>query len=303
MSLEDDPARKTATVMIVNAFVHEGEGGNPAGVVLDADSLSESDMQAIATQTGLSETAFVSGSKTEAFKLDFFTPNRRIAHCGHATVGTFSVLASLGRVQDGPSSKETVDGPRAILVENGAAYMEQLAPSYFEEAAWGSDEMRQQDVLDALGLTQADLADRGSPVVVDTGNRFMLVGVGSASVLAALTQNEELLEAISDDLDLVGFYVYALVEGGDVAATTRMFAPRFGISEEAGTGMAAGPLACLLHDRLGVASSRIRIEQGRYMRPASISRLDVSLTLDGNRITGLMAGGFGKVMTEKTVSY
>lgn len=303
MCPHSNPAQRNAKVMIVNAFVHEGEGGNPAGVVLDADGLSESDMQAIATRTGLSETAFVSGSEIAAFKLDFFTPNRRIAHCGYATVGTFSVLAALGRVEDGPSSKETVDGPRAILVENGAAYMEQLAPTYFEEGEWGSDEIRRQDVLDALGLSQADLAEGGDPVVVDTGNRFMLVGVGTATVLADLKRNEELVEAISNDLDLIGFYVFAPVEGRELSATTRMFAPRFGISEEAGTGMAAGPLACLLHDRLGVTSPRILIEQGRFMKPASISRLEVNLALDGGRITGLMAGGFGKVMNETTVTY
>ncbi|WP_245823732.1 PhzF family phenazine biosynthesis protein [Photobacterium proteolyticum] len=41
---------------------------------------------------GLSETAFVSQSDVADFKLAFFTPNRRIAHCGHATIATFSCL-------------------------------------------------------------------------------------------------------------------------------------------------------------------------------------------------------------------
>ena len=115
---------KTIQAHIVNGFVTDGIGGNPAGVVLDADKLSDTEMLAIATKVGLSETAFVSKSQTEGFKLDFFTPNRRIAHCGHATIATFSYLAELGRVSEGDTSKATIDGPRKISIKNGAAYME-----------------------------------------------------------------------------------------------------------------------------------------------------------------------------------
>lgn len=75
-------------VEIVNAFVDAGTGGNPAGVVLDADGLSDGQKLAVARQVGLSETAFVSASEVASFKLDFFTPARRIAHCGHATIAT-----------------------------------------------------------------------------------------------------------------------------------------------------------------------------------------------------------------------
>ena len=301
-SVAREPA-SSVDVMIVNAFVKDGEGGNPAGVVIDADNLSEADMQAIAAETGLSETAFVSASQIADFKLDFFTPNRRIAHCGHATVGTFSLLAALGRVSEGASSKETVDGPRAIEIRNGAAFMEQLGPSYFGEFEWGSDAVREEDVLAALGIARDELLPDGRPVVVDTGNRFLLVGVKDPDVLQGMTANQEQIEAISTDLDLIGFYPFALTGGKDVVATTRMFAPRYGIAEEAATGMAAGPLACLLHDRFGLGETRVLIEQGRYMTPASVSLLDVRLSVEAGAITGLMAGGYGKVMQERTVSY
>ena len=107
---------KSVTVKIVNGFVSDGAGDNPAGVVLDADDLTEPEMQSIAATVGLSETAFVSASETEAFKLDFFTPNGRIAHCGHATVATFSYLSSIGRASEGNTSKETIEGPRKIFV-------------------------------------------------------------------------------------------------------------------------------------------------------------------------------------------
>lgn len=43
----------THTLYEVNAFTANGENGNPAGVVLHTDDLSEQQMQALATQPDL----------------------------------------------------------------------------------------------------------------------------------------------------------------------------------------------------------------------------------------------------------
>jgi PhzF family phenazine biosynthesis protein len=83
---------------IINAFVDGNLGGNPAGVVLNADVLSGSQKLEIASKIGLSETAFVSPSKVADFKLDFFAPTKQIAHCGHATIATFIYLRELGLI-------------------------------------------------------------------------------------------------------------------------------------------------------------------------------------------------------------
>jgi len=58
-------------VNVVNAFVEGEIGGNPAGVVLNADNLSTAQRLKIARKIGLSETAFVSTSAVADFKLDF----------------------------------------------------------------------------------------------------------------------------------------------------------------------------------------------------------------------------------------
>jgi len=102
-------------VQVVNAFVDNGRGGNPAGVVLNAERFSQAQKQAIAAKVGLSETAFVSPSRTADFKLEFFTPTRQIPHCGHATIATFSYLVQLGLLDGARSSKEMLDGNRLHL--------------------------------------------------------------------------------------------------------------------------------------------------------------------------------------------
>ena len=56
-------------VHIVNAFPDAPGGGNPAGVVLDADALTPAQKLSIARQVGLSETAFVSASQKATLRL------------------------------------------------------------------------------------------------------------------------------------------------------------------------------------------------------------------------------------------
>lgn len=275
-------------VPIVNAFVDDGAGGNPAGVVLGAERFTREQKQAIAARVGLSETAFVSPSESAAFKLEFFTPNRQIAHCGHATIATFSYLHQLGQVGPGLTSKETIDGTREIWIEDGMAFMEQRAPVYTE-----LDNAQIEEVLASLRLHAEDLIPGRAPVVVNTGNGFLLVPLRDAAAVRAAQAQQERIAAVSETFDLIGYYLFAQdAEVPGRHAGTRMFAPRYGIEEEAATGMAAGPLACLLHDRFGVAAAGpLVIEQGRWMPQPSPSVIEVRLDLRDGRIEKLMAGG------------
>ena len=273
-------------VAVINAFLDGGRGGNPAGVVLDADALSNDQKLAISKKVGLSETAFVSSSNSADFKLDFFTPQKQIAHCGHATIAAFSYLSKLGLVPNANTSKETIDGVRSIQVDGDFAYMEQLAPKY---TTLETDALK---ALEALVIT-AEVAVT-KPLIVNTGNSFLLVKVKDIQQLNALQPDQKLIKEISEKYDLIGFYVFT--EETNVAdrdASTRMFAPRYGISEESATGMAAGPLACFLYDQMGLKQDRFTIEQGYSMQPASPSCIEVSLEVKDSAITSLVAGGVG----------
>jgi PhzF family phenazine biosynthesis protein len=286
-------------VQIVNAFVDGEAGGNPAGVVMDADNLEQSQKQAIAAALGLSETAFVSSSEKAGFKLEFFTPSRQIAHCGHATIATFSLLRQLGRVGEGWTSKETIDGNRDILIAGDMAFMQQLAPRYRDI---DGDSALFQEVLAALRIDAQQLMPEVLPSVVNTGNGFLIVPLRDEATVAGLKPDQASIERLSEQLDLIGFFVFSSqvrVAGRDAGA--RMFAPRYGIEEEAATGMAAGPLACFLRYRLGLTASRLLIEQGRLMPEPSPSLITVDLQMGGAGIEGLMAGGTAQVMRSTAV--
>ena len=280
-----DSSKKIVTVQILNAFAENGKGGNPAGVVLNADELSDKNKLEISKKVGVSETAFVSKSKTEDFKLDFFTPNKQIAHCGHATVATFSYLKQIGALKNNSASKETIDGKRKIEIMGDLAFMEQLAPKYTD--------VRHKEgvILKSLGLKRTDLIPNAPIQLVNTGNSFIIVPVKSNEILKNILPDFDLISEVSDELDLIGYYVFSTDIKYD--ATSRMFGPRYGILEESGTGMAAGPLGCYLFDILKIKKRNFHIQQGRYMKKPSPSLIIVKLRIDNEKIKDLMAGGKG----------
>ncbi|WP_363800420.1 PhzF family phenazine biosynthesis isomerase [Lysobacter firmicutimachus] len=84
-------------VFQVDAFTRRRFAGNPAGVVLDADRLSEAQMLAIARELNNSETAFVLAPRDDSHEvwIRYFTPTVEVPVCGHATVAAHYVRAQV----------------------------------------------------------------------------------------------------------------------------------------------------------------------------------------------------------------
>ncbi len=277
-----------AAVQVLSAFTRDGAGGNPAGVVLDAEGLSEAAMQDLARRVGLPETAFVAPSSRADFRLRFFTPSDEVDLCGHATVAAFSLMRMAGRIPEGEFTQETRVGILGVEVRgDGRVLMEQKLPEFFElvpaealtralrvPAAW----------LDVPGL---------SPQIVSTGLRDLFVPFAGRKQLLSLKPDVEELKKLSWSLDVIGVHAFTLdpLHEGSFAHS-RNFAPLYGIDEEAATGSSTGALACYLR-RWGrvpdAAAGALRFEQGDCLgRP---SEIDASLQTDGKRITGVWVGG------------
>ena len=72
----------------IDAFTKDKLKGNPAGVVTNADGLSEQQMQEIAREFNNSETAFILSPEDDSYdvRVRFFTPTSEVPICGHATI-------------------------------------------------------------------------------------------------------------------------------------------------------------------------------------------------------------------------
>src|SRR6266849_4054142 len=87
----------------VDAFTRTKFSGNPAGIVLEADSLSEREMHRIAREFNNSEIAFVLKARSDDHDVHirFFTPSCEVPSCGHATIAAHYVRTAVAGVAPG----------------------------------------------------------------------------------------------------------------------------------------------------------------------------------------------------------
>ena len=87
-------------IVYLDAFTTEPFSGNPCAVLPAAEGLTDDQMQWIARETNLSETAFVLPSEKAAVRVRYFMPNKEIPFAGHPTIATAFLLA---QEQTGPA--------------------------------------------------------------------------------------------------------------------------------------------------------------------------------------------------------
>ena len=165
-----DPAR-LLDYHVVDVFTDRPYAGNPLAVVLGADGLSTAQLQSIAREFNLSETAFpMASTAAEAtYRLRIFTPGAELPFAGHPSVGAAWVMRATGRVQPGRVVQECGAGLLPLEVTDDAVTLS-------GGAATVGEPLDAAPFLAAVGLVAADLA--GSPVRwAGTGLEFAFLHV------------------------------------------------------------------------------------------------------------------------------
>lgn len=106
----------------VDSFTKEKFTGNPAGVISNADGLTDYEMQKIARELNNSETAFIFSSNGNEYDVQvrFFTPTSEVPICGHATIAGHYVRAIENELETSRIYHKTGAGilPVDIIKEN-----------------------------------------------------------------------------------------------------------------------------------------------------------------------------------------
>jgi len=282
-------------LLVFDAFTDRAYKGNPCAVVLDADALSVEQMQVIAQETNLSETAFVLSSDKALCRVRYFTPRTEIPFAGHPTIATTFALAELGRIPlSGASTTVAIEfsiGVLPVTVETreGMAehvVMTQPAPTYgefldFETAALG------------LGLQAANLHPVSQPQVAGVGVPFLMIAVRDRQTLLELSPKWSELCRTSGAMGLSGVYVFA--PGGCDSKTSlcaRFFDP-FAQYEDPFTGSACGAMAALALRNGLIQEMHPIVEQGESV--GQIGRATVHLHDADKKI--LVGGSATRVVT------
>lgn len=232
---------KTIEVHLVNAFTAFDEGGNPAGVVLNADSLSAEEKLKVAQAVGYSETAFVSKDEYADVALSFFTVTGEVDFCGHATLAAFSLMFQQGILQAGDYTQRTKAGMLGVSITgDGNVVMEQKSPEFTQRLPY-------EDVSELIGIAPDVLASTQLPIeVVSTGLPDIIVAVPTG-YLSKIDLNADKTTEFCRQHNAVGIHAFEICESSsNLTASCRNFAPLLGIAEESATGSASGALACYL---------------------------------------------------------
>lgn len=270
----------------INAFAKTTQGGNPAGVVLDAERLSEMDMKRTAQILGFSETAFVMKSDVADYKVRFFTPNEEVDLCGHATIGTYACLLSKGLIRPGKYTQETRAGILNVEVkEDATIMMNQTVPEFCEM-------IDAKEIADSLNISVDNIAEDMPVQIVTTGLKDIIVPIKNIDMLNGISPDFDKISKMSRKYKAVGYHIFTLESLCHSTAYCRNFAPLYDIPEESATGTSNGALACYLY-RQGIVNSdnceNMVFEQGYSMNLPS--EIFVTLVTADGEIREVKVGG------------
>ena len=260
----------------MDVFTDRAFGGNPLGVVFDADGLDTEAMQAIAREFNYSETTFFLPPTDPANDavLRIFTPAREIPFAGHPNIGSALAAASKGEL----FGKAVGDILRfeekaglvaiALTQENGVvSSAEFTAPEELEI----SDTVEPEIIAACAGLDVVDLVVTShAPVAVSVGFPFTIAEVADLETLgkATIGPDTAFCALPTHAYDLL---IYTRLDENRIQA--RMFGPLDQVPEDPATGSACAALMGLIAhlDERDDGMIELDIAQGIEMgRPSQI---------------------------------
>ncbi|WP_406278652.1 PhzF family phenazine biosynthesis protein [Streptomyces sp. NBC_00191] len=276
-------------VLRYTAFSSDPEGGNPAGVVLDASGLDDDDMLSIAADLGYSESAFLTtppkglgGEPGRAFTIRYFSPKAEVPFCGHATVATAIALGE--RIGTGDLLFATRAGtvPVTVSEEDGAlrATLTTVEP-HTEDIA----DADLAEALAALDWPAADLDPAQPPRIAFAGARHLVLAAETRERLADLAYDFERLEALMRRLDLTT--VQLVWRESESVFHMRDPFPVGGVVEDPATGAAAGAFGAYARE-LGLVpgTAVLTLHQGEDMGRPGVLTVELREGDTRVRVTG-----------------
>ncbi|SDV05010.1 PhzF family phenazine biosynthesis protein [Pseudomonas mucidolens] len=224
----------------VDAFSDQPFGGNPAAVCPLTEWLPDQQLQAIAAENNLSETAFFV-SRGDVYELRWFTPQVEVDLCGHATLATAWVLIHALAAAPDMLRFATRSGELRVSRNGDELVMDFPAKTPQPCAAPAG-------MLEALGIENAEVFATDDYIVQVDDEALVAALAPDFSRLAGLPKRGIAVTAKSSRVDFI----------------SRWFGPNVGINEDPVTGSAHTSLAPFWAERLG--KHRLSAEQGGTRR-------------------------------------
>lgn len=262
---ESYQTKRQVTVHIVDAFIKDNSGGSPTGVVMEASGLREAQMQHIANAVPASHTAFIfeSAHKVENVQVRFFTSAGEIMNCGHGTIAAHFLRAKefgyRGRYVFNQLSRKGIQQVILHASEEGVEVFFMLNKVAFTKPGKEMEE----ELLSSLSISGADVSNEYPVILASPGTNRFLLGLKSSETLSSITPDFNKLKEVCTKSKSMGCFVYAMQDGGDLAAIARMFAPNIGVNEDIINGNSSGCLGAYLQLLTDLDQLQLSVFQGK----------------------------------------
>lgn len=288
---------KKLLVKKVDAFTDTALAGNPAGVVHGADVLSDREMQGLAREMNLSETAFVLSPEDAGldFELRYFTPTQEIPLCGHATLAAYHSLVEdkVLRIA-GPQGRfnhKNKSGVYGVEVRPRGAF-EQIMMQ-MDKPSFGEEYDDTDKVAKVLGIDEKKQLHEELPCQ-RMGNDTIVVPVDGLATLEKLEPDFAGIAKLQKK-EKVQHILPWTKETHDMGSNyhMRLFAPVLGIDEDPVTGVGHARLAAYMVRHKVVKAtgglSNLTGEQGHFIgRPGKVT---VEVKSEGAIVREVRVGG------------
>ena len=279
----------------LDVFADRPGAGNPLAVVLDAEGLDDTTMQAIARWTRLPETTFVfPATKPEAsYGIRIFSPRREVPFAGHPSVGTAHAVleAGLATPRDGLLVQDGIAGllPLHVLGSGATRTIAVRTPRAKVMEIASPQDARLRDVLDTLPLGNLP------PALMNGGRRWWLAELRDEAALRAATPPWEAIGKLAQETESMGMCVFARSDDPVYFLAVRAWVGAPAQFEDAASGAANATLAAWLasQNALPGCDGRYRISQGREVGYDAIIELQVDdegEVWSGGRICNVVTG-------------
>lgn len=256
----------------VNAFTDSVDGGNPAGVVLNSPKLTEKNMAFVTKFLKVSETAFVFLSNKADYKIRFFSPEKEVDLCGHATIATFFTMGVEKKfVSNTTVTQETKAGilpVEIIFLENKVerVMMTQGKPIL-------KDIQKDiHEIAESLKISINDIDDSLPNQIVSTGLFTLPICIKDYQILKSIKPYFIKIEKICKKFNVGSFHLFSFdtIESRSIYHA-RNFAPLYGINEDPVTGTANGAVCYYLLKNNIIQETNLFCEQGDIInRPGRV---------------------------------
>lgn len=246
-----------------DAFSAEPKKGNPAGVVLDADNLTDIQMQETAKAVGFNETAFICHSNNADVRIRYFTPGHEMNLCGHGTVASLIALyeqRSLIDIKTIETKAGVIDARIHAKDSRITVTMKQLPAKFIHFKG------NVQKLASVLGVNKQEI-DVSLPIVYgSTGIWSLLVPIKKLKSFKKMEPNTKAFPEVLTQFSHASIHPFCLEAINPQAKMhgRHFSSPYSGTIEDPVTGTASGVMGAYhLNFISNMRSDSIIIEQGQ----------------------------------------